>query len=162
VSGPDRTGRDRRPLLAGLVVLVTAGLALGVLLTRTGPVDVAIPDGGDDPACLDAGTRWPLEVAGEDERDTDPAGTAVHAWGDPAVIARCGLPALGPTTEQCISVDGVDWVARELSDGTALTTFGRSPAIEVLVPDEVGQAPLVLPAFADAAKALPTNGRQCD
>ena len=45
-----------------------------------------------------------------EERDTDPAGTAVHAWGDPAVIARCGLPALGPTTEQCISVDGVDWV----------------------------------------------------
>ena len=143
MSSPDHAGRDRRPLLAGLVVLVTAGLALGVLLTRTGPVDVAIPSGGDDPACA-------------------PAGTAVHAWGDPAVIARCGLPALGPTTEQCISVDGVDWVARELSDGTALTTFGRSPAIEVLVPDEVGQAPLVLPAFADAAKALPTNGRQCD
>lgn len=155
------TRGGRRALVTVLVVLVTAGLGLAVLLTRTGPVDVAVPRAGDDAACLEAGALWPIEVAGRDQRDTDPAHRAVRAWGDPAVIARCGLPALGPTTDQCISVDGVDWVAQDLSDGTRLTTYGRDPAIELLVPDAVGQAPLVLPAFAQAAQVLPTNGRRC-
>jgi hypothetical protein len=91
------------------------------------------------------------------------AGTeAVAAWGDPPVIARCGVSALGPTTEQCLSVDGVDWVVREASDGAVLTTFGRDPAIEVLVPDAYAPEPLLLPAFAGAARALPSNGRTCD
>lgn len=151
----------RRALVVVLVVLVTAGLGLAVLLTRTGPVDVALPPEARGPACQAAGQVWPSEVAGQGTRDTDPADRSVSAWGDPPVIARCGLPALGPTTEQCISVDGIDWVAQDLSDGTRLTTFGRDPAIEVLVPDAVAQAPLVLPGFARAAAELPENGRRC-
>ena len=59
----------------------------------------------------------------------------------------CGLPAPAPTTDSCVVVDGVDWVVRELTDGTAVT-FGREPAIEVLVPQEHGPVPLLLPAFA--------------
>ena len=58
-------------------------------------------------------------------------------------------------------VDGVDWVVRELTDGTAATTFGREPAIEVLVPQEHGPVPLLLPAFAAAARSLPETGRHC-
>lgn len=161
MSTTSSASAGRRALVVALVVLVTAGLGLAVLLTRTGPVDVALPPQADDPACQAAGRLWPTEVAGHDPRDTDPASTAASAWGDPPVIARCGLPALGPTTDQCISIDGIDWVAQDLSDGTRLTTFGRDPAIEVLVPEAVGQAPLVLPGFARAAEALPTNGRRC-
>jgi hypothetical protein len=41
------------------------------------------------------------------------------------------------------------------------TTFGREPAIEVLVPHAYKPEPLLLPAFGPAAKALPTNGRTC-
>ena len=51
-----------------------------------------------------------------------------------AIIARCGLDPLSPTTEDCVTVDGVDWVVRPLSDGSAATTYGRDPAIEVLAP----------------------------
>ena len=86
---------------------------------------------------------------------------AVTAWGDPPVIARCGLGALGPTTEQCLDVDGVDWVVRKASDGAVFTTFGRDPAIEVLVPNAYAPEPLLLPAFGAAAKALPANGHTC-
>ena len=84
-----------------------------------------------------------------------------RAWGDPAIIATCGWPALGPTQEQCLQVSGVDWVVSPLSDGTKFTTFGTDPAIVVLVPKAYAPEPLVLPAFGPAAEALPRNGRRC-
>ena len=78
------------------------------------------------------------------------------------MIATCGWPALGPTDQECLDVDGVYWVVESLSDGVRFTTFGRDPAIEVLVPDAYKPEPLLLPAFGAAAKALPTNDRECD
>jgi hypothetical protein len=84
-----------------------------------------------------------------------------RAWGDPAVIATCGWPALAPTTQECLDVDGVYWVVERLSDGVRFTTFGRDPAIEVLVPHAYAPEPLLLPAFAPAVRALPENGRAC-
>lgn len=93
--------------------------------------------------------------------DTSSSSPSVAAWGDPAIIARCGLAPLAPTTLSCVTVDGVDWVVRSLSDGSAATTYGTDPAIEVLVPQRYGPAPLQLPVFTVAARALPSNGRQC-
>ena len=85
----------------------------------------------------------------------------MRAWGDPAVVARCGVTPLGPTTLDCIEVSGVDWVAEPLSDGVRFTTYGRSPAVEVLVPAAYRPEPLLLPAFAEAAKQLPQGTRRC-
>ena len=161
MTTPSSASAGRRALVVALVVIVTAGLGLAVLLTRTGPVDVALPPMADDPACQAVGRLWPTEIAGRDTRDTDPASTAASAWGDPPVIARCGLPALGPTTDQCISIDGIDWVAQDLSDGTRLTTFGRDPAIEVLVPKESKADASTLAAFAPAAKKIAQGERRC-
>ncbi len=92
---------------------------------------------------------------------TTPDSPSLAVWGDPAIIARCGLAPLTPTTLECVTVDGVDWVVRSLSDGTAAVTYGTDPAIEVLVPTSYGPAPLQLPAFGAAARELPTNGRHC-
>ncbi len=83
------------------------------------------------------------------------------AWGSPAIIARCGLPTLPPTTDECIRVDSVDWVIRRLSDGAAFTTYGTDPAIEVLVPNAYAPEPMVLPDFSAVAGALPATGRHC-
>ena len=58
---------------------------------------------------------------------TAPTSPAVQAWGDPAIIARCGVAALGPTTDQCIDVDGVGWVARQLSDGVGVHDVRHRP-----------------------------------
>jgi hypothetical protein len=123
-------------------------------------VEVAPPERVDDPACADP--AWPQTLAGQDRTPTDPEGPWVAAWGDPAIIARCGLPALEPTTLDCVAVDDIDWIIRELDDGTAMSTYGTDPAIEVLVPEEYGPGPLLLPAFGDAARALPSSGRQCE
>jgi hypothetical protein len=85
----------------------------------------------------------------------------VRAWGEPAIIARCGLPPIGPTTDQCLDVSGVDWVAHRLTDGVRFTTYGRTPAIEVLVPSAYQPEPLLLPAFGKAASAIPASTRHC-
>lgn len=120
---------------------------------------MSVPAGATASACATAG--WPRTVAGQPARETVPSSPATHAWGDPAVVGRCGVPALAPTTDQCLSVDGVDWVVRTLSDGASFTTYGTEPALEVLVPDAYAPEPLLLPAFTALARTLPRNGRAC-
>jgi hypothetical protein len=122
--------------------------------------EVAAPDLADEAPC--GSVAWPETVSGQERTATEPEGPWVAAWGDPAIIARCGLPALEPTTFDCVDVDGVDWVVRELADGTAMSTYGTDPAVEVLVPADYGPGPLLLPAFGDVARALPDNGRSCE
>jgi len=41
------------------------------------------------------------------------------------------------------------------------TTYGRSPAIEILVPSTYKPEPLLLPAFDAAASAIPQGERHC-
>jgi hypothetical protein len=110
--------------------------------------------------CREVTSAWPANVGDNARRDVSDA-SAGAAYGDPAIIARCGVPALAPTTEDCIEVDGVGWVAEKLSDGTRFTTFGRDPALEVLVPSDYAPEPLLLPAFTRAADTLPKNSLAC-
>ncbi|HIZ97136.1 MAG TPA: DUF3515 domain-containing protein [Candidatus Janibacter merdipullorum] len=140
-------------------LLVAAGAVL--LGSCSSAAEVGIPDDADHEACVAASEHWPEEVKELSPTETDPSDPAVAAWGDPPIIARCGMPALGPTEDQCVVVDDVDWVAEELDDGTRLTSFGRDPAIEVIVPEEHDPAPMLLPAFSEAVQELPTNGREC-
>lgn len=148
------SARRRARLAAGAALLLGAG---GLLSGCSSAVQVAVPGGADGCGAV----AWPAVVHDEPVVATEPSSPAVRAWGDPAIIARCGLPALEPTTLECLGVDDVDWVARPLTDGTAFTTYGTDPAIEVLIPKVYGPEPLLLPAFSAAAKALPDNGRSC-
>jgi hypothetical protein len=154
------TRAARRRLLvaaAGLLVLGVAGAVLSAVWPRG--VDVAVPSyrgTGCDPV------GWPSQVGGHELVSTSPLSSRAAAWGDPAVIATCGWPALGPTDQECLDVDGVYWVVESLSDGVRFTTYGREPAIEVLVPHAYAPEPLLLPAFGPAAKGLPSNGRECE
>ncbi len=86
---------------------------------------------------------------------------SVRAWGDPVIIARCGVAPVQPTTADCVAVDDIDWVIEPLTDGIRATTFGRDPAIEVLIPNRYSPGTLLLPAFAAPARSLPTNGHRC-
>ena len=159
----NRAARRRRLIVAaaGLLLLGVAG---GVLYAvRHHGVEVAAPPHRAD--CAVAMPLMPSTVGGQAASDAFVAerGDArdIRVWGDPAIIATCGWPPLGPTPDQCLAVEGVDWVAEPLSDGVRFTTFGRDPAIEVLVPHTYDPAPLLLPAFGPAAKSLPATGRTC-
>ncbi|MEO8851575.1 MAG: DUF3515 family protein [Allobranchiibius sp.] len=109
--------------------------------------------------CAKVATKWPKLVAKQQPRDTTAKSDTVRAWGDPAIVARCGVTSPGPTTDPCVNVDGVDWVGRPLSDGFAFVTFGRSPAIEVLIPTKYGAFDLA--AFGPAVKVLPRGSSRC-
>ncbi|GAB47265.1 DUF3515 family protein [Mobilicoccus pelagius] len=157
----------RTPRVRRLPHLLRARAAVGVaavlLLGACGSaVEVAPPAAADDPAC--AAITWPGQVAQRPRTSTSPDSPATAAWasrGAPAIVARCGVPVPGPTRDECLGVDGVDWVARRLEDGMSFTTYGRTPAIEVLVPSAYAPEPLVLSSFASAAQTGRPTGHRC-
>lgn len=69
---------------------------------------------------------------------------ATAAWGEAgaAVTLRCGVEPPGPSP-QCQSVESangttVDWIVATDDEGTwSFTTYGRDPAVEVVVPPAV-------------------------
>jgi hypothetical protein len=132
------------------------------MLSGCSSIDVADPVGAGSALCRSAAAGWPTTVGGQQLRATSSSSAAVRAWGDPPIIARCGLPPIGPTTDPCLDVSGIDWVAHQLTDGVRFTTYGRSPAIEVLVPSAYNPEPLLLPAFGRAAAAIPQGQRHCE
>jgi hypothetical protein len=103
------------------------------------------------PTTVLGNARTPLEVAG------------ALAYGSPAIVLRCGLPALAPTSQQCLQVDDVDWVLTADADPLVFATYGRAPALEVRVPASVGRqnTPAALTDLTPVARALPSNGRSC-
>ncbi len=154
-AAPHRAVGSRR--YAALVAAATL-LALGACSRA---VEVALPDAAGGPACQGLADRWPASVSGLSARPVSVDSAAARAWGDPAVVAICGYPAPGPSTLECLSVDGIDWLVQRRSNGVQFTTYGRSPALDVLVPSAYAPEPLLLPAFGDAARSLPQTGRHC-
>lgn len=158
LGAPSTPRRRVHVTLVGAAVVALTAVVAGC----GGAVEVSPPAAASDPAC--GSVSWPSEVAGLDRRSTSPDSPATAAWadrGDVAIIARCGVPVPGPTTDECLGVDGVDWIAHRLDDGMRFTTYGREPAIEVLVPNAYAPEPLVLSSFADAAAAGRATGHRC-
>ncbi len=148
--------RSRRFLIVSLAAI--CGLTAGC----TSAVKAVPFDGADGNAtCRQVAQLWPTTVADQPQRVTAVDTDTVAAWGDPAIIARCGAPIVGPTQDQCLDVEGIDWVAVPLDDGVRFTTFGRDPAIEVLVSSAYASEALVMPAFAQAAGVIPQTLGEC-
>ena len=127
----------------------------------TSAVKVQPFEGAERPECHAVAEQWPLRVGSAEPRETAVDSVTVAAWGDPAIIARCGAQPPAPTTAQCLDIAGVDWVVGELADGTSFTPYGRDPAIEVLVPDAYETAPLLMPVFAETAQVIDQGERRC-
>ena len=116
--------------------------ALAALVAGCGAVDVSADAGvrRRPAACQSLVDGLPQHVSGLARRDTEgnPLGAA---WGDPAIVLRCGVgtPAGYQPASPCQRVNGVDWFVPEdaLSDqgkDVVLTTIGRRPRVEVVVP----------------------------
>lgn len=115
----------------------------------------------NDPACAEVIVRLPDTVDGEVRSWTDAQATG--AWGSPtSVILTCGLEPPGPSTLQCITVRGIDWL---VDDGEApryrITTFDRTPAVELYLDNEAVSPTSVLEALGTAVGMLPSSGSVC-
>jgi len=150
----------RLRLVVGVIALVVGALTL-TGCTPTVALTVA-PD-GINPTCAEVIVRLPETIGDLPLRQTNAQGTG--AWGSPATVTlRCGVPVPGPTTELCSTADGVDWIADDSkAPSYRFTTYGRNPAIEVIVnQDEKLGAAIVtgraaLEAVAAAVKQIPAT-----
>jgi len=150
---------------AGGVVLSAALLLCGC---SSGPREVEGTRPTDDAAlstCKELIDKLPDSVAGLESIELSNGDGWAAAWGDPAIVLRCGVPespALVPAS-QCIAVNDVDWFPTQggaeadlsnLSDATVdMTTVGRSVNVEVSVPAKWQPPGDALLAVADAISA---------
>lgn len=141
----------RRPTLARLAALGVATLGVAALGGCASAVPVTVAPHATDPVCARIVLDTPDSLgAGLAKRRTDAQATT--AWGSArdAIVLRCGVEPLGPTTDHCVSVatpngPSIDWVvvASKGEDDPAsdwtFTTYGRVPAVEVQVPAAVAR-----------------------
>ncbi len=105
----------------------------------------------------------PDRVAGQDQRAVNPDDALAAAWGDPAIVLRCGVgrPAALRRDSACFAVNDVGWFAaqdgrpvtgtRPVEGDVVFTTIGRSAYVELTVPDDYEPA---ADALVDVAEAV--------
>lgn len=145
------------------LTLLLAAAAFGVLsacssdLTVTGwerPAEAEVP-------CEAVHAAAPDVVADQEKRPvTD---DQALAWGDPAIILRCGIAepeALEPTS-QCHQIGPVGWFAEDRPGSQVFTTIGRDVHISVEVPDDYEPAADALIDLGDVIAEQTTEVRPC-
>jgi Protein of unknown function (DUF3515) len=92
-------------------------------------------------ACEEFLDDLPRRLAGEEKRKVNPAAALGRAWGDPAIVVRCGVdvPAEFDQTSACEVADGVGWFVPEaqIEDQDAdlvFTAVGYRPIVSTSVP----------------------------
>jgi len=121
-------------------VLIVAG---ALVACGNDPISIPTPrlSGSDQARCRRLVDALPGEVAGQEERQTQPAAALGRAWGDPAIVAECGvgLPSHFSRTSACTQADGVGWFVpdAQVADSSAdvvMSTAGYRPILQVSVP----------------------------
>ncbi|MDP5228558.1 MULTISPECIES: DUF3515 domain-containing protein [Arthrobacter] len=147
-----------RSLTSAVILATGAVLALSACSST---VDVTAADDAANPACAPMMVTLPDQLADANRRQTNAQATA--AWGDPSqVILRCGVTPPGPTTDSCVDVNGVDWVIKPGKDGSSiytLTTFGRTPAVELLLDNNKISSATVLATLASPVAKIKATGK---
>lgn len=142
------------------VLAAAASLALLVGCSPTVSTAPAAED-ANNPACADAIVRMPDAIESYAKRQTDAQATV--AWGTPtAVLLYCGVPVPEVSDLDCIEYQGIYWLREVVDAGYAFTTYGRDPAIRVIVDDEIVGGPgVALDRITTATSFLPENGKVC-
>lgn len=153
------TSRNRatRLLLGAIIGVSTLALAgcAGIV-----PMQPAVD--ANNPACAPVIVRLPERVADQKKRETNAQATG--AWGEPAtILLHCGVEVPGPTTLPCVEVNGIDWIEDDSQKPTyRYTTFGRSPAVEVVLDSEKVSGTTTLVDLAGAVEKIPATNRCTD
>jgi hypothetical protein len=131
-----------------------------VLFLLTGcaaTVNLEAAENANDPLCAEASVRYPDQIGELSERWTNAQATT--AYGDPAaILVRCGLEPVFVSTLPCVSANGVDWLVDDSgAPNFRFVTFGRSPAVEVIVDSENASGISALDSLAQAVSKLPAS-----
>lgn len=145
--------------MAGVAVLLLLLTACGTSSVEVQPTPVS---GAARRACAALVADLPARVSDQTRRRTTGDALAA-AWGDPAIVLRCGVgrPAGYTRFATCQRANGLDWfvpddVAADQSKDVVMTTVGRVPAVEVVVP--ASDRPPV-PAMVDLGPTIKSHTR---
>jgi hypothetical protein len=140
-------------LLVGVVVVLLSGCSPIVALK---PAPHA-----NDASCADVIVRLPQTVQNLPRRETNAQATG--AWGDPAqVLLRCGVTVPTVSDLPCVSVDDQDWLRDDTNAPSyVFTTYGRTPAIAVVVDQSKLTPGLVLSDLSSVVAFTTPNGHKC-
>ena len=146
---------SRRPHLTLAAILIVTASTAALAGCGYGAVDVTPhePEPASADVCAALHDALPDTVDDAVERDVDPSSEYVAAWGQPAIVLRCGVP-MPPSYRpdaQLFEIDGVGWLPDEGDGGMFFTTVDREVLVEVAVPDDYAPEANVL---ADLASAI--------
>jgi hypothetical protein len=151
--------------VAGVVVLLALVSACGgdeVDVRRTGVT------GPDRTACISLVKALPHRVSDQPARTVTGETEVAAAWGDPAVVLRCGVGTPNGYTRfaACQTANGVDWFVpdeaiQDQDTDVVMTTIGRSPSVEVVVPAEDRPPVAAMVDLAPVIKAHTRVTRRC-
>ncbi|MGN8050836.1 DUF3515 family protein [Curtobacterium sp. 22159] len=146
---------SRKIAIVGVLVTLAAGLT-----GCTNAVAMAPAPSANAAACAAAQVRLPETVDTKFAlRNTNAQSTA--AWGDPEVaLYHCGVAVPTVSDLPCFSLSGVDWIRDDRGDRIVYTTFGRSPAVQVVI-DSTKTTNQVVQDVTDAVSTLPKDGHEC-
>lgn len=141
--------------MSRLAALSAAAIALTLSLSACSPT-VSLEPAADanNPGCAEVIVRLPDAVDGQERRSTNAQSTA--AWGNPAtVILRCGIEPVEISTLPCVTANGVDWIVDDSAKPSfRFISFGRTPALEVIVDSENAVGVNALDSLAEAVKSI--------
>jgi hypothetical protein len=137
-------------LTARRLVALSAVLAVACGGKATA-VPVSVPSGAGGAACAALAKALPKTLDGRARRTTSPVSDLVTAWGSPAVVLRCGVPAVRTSAGDHVDVDGVGWLTAGAVKGTVVwTTTDRTTSLELSVPESVNDQEILLGDLAPA------------
>jgi len=144
-----------------LAVGLLAPLMFALLTACSPTVPLTPAANATDPKCAEIIVRLPTSVVEQPLRQTNAQATG--AWGNPAsVLLRCGVPQPAPSAT-CSTVNGIDWVVDVSgSPRYVYTTYGRSPATQVVIDTKLtqGQGAIILDALSNAVGSI-AQTKQC-
>jgi hypothetical protein len=151
------TARRTTRITAGLALLVAVA---GVLTGCTNAVPMSAAPSANAAACAGAQVRLPETVDTKYAlRNTTAQSTA--AWGDPsAAVYHCGVAVPTVSDLPCFSQGSVDWIRDDRGKQVVYTTFGRDPAVQVVI-DTSKATSSVLQDIGNAVDSLPKDGHEC-
>lgn len=126
----------------------------------TAPVAMPAPALAERSAtvCRALVSQLPASVRELNQRPVTAGPEQNAAYGDPALIVACGVPAPSfPPTDDVWVVNGVCWHPEQRPDAVVLTTVDREVPVQMAVPRAYGQPLQWIPPVADpVVEAVPS------
>ena len=119
-------------------------------------LEVRPAPGAEKQFCAKLGAILPVNLGGALLRDTNPNSLGTKAWGDPAIILRCGVeePDAYSPASQLLTVNEVNWYPEELQAGVRFTTLETTQFVEVSIPNTYETTADILTELGSAISSL--------